>query len=225
MKDPAFLFYSQDFIVGVQTMNFEDRGKYITLLAQMHQQGRMSEETIRFLVGSVSDNLKKKFSVDENNNWYNERLELETEKRKKFAESRRINGSKGGRPKKEEKPLGKPLGKPKQNLPEDENENENENIIEYLNQKTNKNFKPSTQKTKDLIKARLNEKFTIEDFKKVIDNKCSQWLNDEKFNRFLRPETLFSNKFEGYLNENNSHPKKQEKQESLRDKMKRMYNE
>ena len=65
-KDPAFLFYSQDFIVGVQTMDFEDRGKYITLLAQMHQQGRMDEKTIRFLVGSVSDNLKNKFAIDKN---------------------------------------------------------------------------------------------------------------------------------------------------------------
>jgi hypothetical protein len=49
-KDPAFLFYSQDFIVGVQTMPFEDRGKYITILCQMHQQGRLDEETIRTLV-------------------------------------------------------------------------------------------------------------------------------------------------------------------------------
>jgi hypothetical protein len=51
-KDPAFLFYSSDFIVGTQTMNWEDRGKYITILALMHQQGRMDDETIRFLVGS-----------------------------------------------------------------------------------------------------------------------------------------------------------------------------
>ena len=76
-KDPAFLFYSQDFIVGVQTMPFEDRGKYITILAQMHQQGRLSEETIRFLVGSVSDMLRLKFKVDEKGLWYNERLESE----------------------------------------------------------------------------------------------------------------------------------------------------
>jgi len=92
-KDPAYLFYSQDFYTGVATMNFEDRGKYISILCLMHQQGRMSEETIRFVVGSVSVNLKNKFKVDEKGLWYNERLELEIEKRKNFVESRINNGN------------------------------------------------------------------------------------------------------------------------------------
>lgn len=74
-------------------------------------------------------------------------------------------------------------------------------IIDYLNEKTNKHFKATTNKTKAVIKARLNEGFTVDDFKKVIDNKTTEWLNDSKMNKFLRPETLFSNKFEGYLNE------------------------
>lgn len=51
-----------------------------------------------------------------------------------------------------------------------------------------------------LIRARLNEGFVEEDFFKVIDTKCKQWLNTN-MEKFLRPETLFSNKFEGYLNE------------------------
>ena len=120
-KDPAFLFYSQDFFTGVAAMSFEDRGKYITLLCLMHQQGRMSEETIRFLVGSVSVSLKSKFSVDENGLWFNERLEIEAEKRAKFTESRRSNGSLGGRPKANAKPNGYPIGKATDNLPENEN--------------------------------------------------------------------------------------------------------
>jgi hypothetical protein len=127
MKDPAFLFYSQDFYTGVATLTMEDRGKYITLLCLMHQQGRMTEETIRFLVGSVSDNLKSKFRIDEKGLWFNERLELESEKRSKFTESRRINGEKGGRPKEEIKPNGKPTKNHKDNLMEDENDNDNDN--------------------------------------------------------------------------------------------------
>lgn len=118
-KDPAFLFYSQDFFVGTATMSFEDRGKYITLLCLMHQQGRMTEETIRLLVGSVSVNLKSKFEVDENGLWFNERLEIEAEKRVKFTESRRSNGALGGRP----KANGYPIGLATENLPENENEN------------------------------------------------------------------------------------------------------
>lgn len=145
MKDPAYLFYSQDFYTGVATMNFEDRGKYISLLCLMHQQGRMSEETIRFVVGSVSVSLKSKFKVDENGLWYNERLEKEIEKRKNFLESRVNNGKLGGRPKKDKKPLGKPNGKPlgkaKQNLIEDDNENENESINKIVYPFDSENFK------------------------------------------------------------------------------------
>jgi hypothetical protein len=89
----------------------------------------MAEETIRFLVGSFSDMLRFKFSVDEDGLFYNERLEIEINKRANFIQSRVNNGSLGGRPKKEEKalgkPNGKPNGKPKNNLIENENENEN----------------------------------------------------------------------------------------------------
>jgi hypothetical protein len=130
-KDPAFLFYSQDFIVGVQTMTYEDRGKYITILSQMHQQGRMDEETIRFIVGSISDKLRLKFKQDEKGLWFNERLELETEKRNNFTDSRRNNGKNGGRPKKEEA-----SAKPKPNHKQNHmvNHMENENVNEDVNE-------------------------------------------------------------------------------------------
>ena len=73
-------------------------------------------------------------------------------------------------------------------------------IIDYLNLKISSNYKYTSQKTKDLIKARINNGFTIEDFKKVIDKKSQEWLGTD-FEKFLRPETLFGNKFEGYLNQ------------------------
>ncbi|WP_096199491.1 phage replisome organizer N-terminal domain-containing protein [Bacillus sp. FJAT-45350] len=74
-------------------------------------------------------------------------------------------------------------------------------IITYLNQAANKNYRSSTRKTKDLIKTRWNEGFKLDDFKRVIDIKCSEWLKDKKMNQFLRPDTLFGTKFEGYLNQ------------------------
>lgn len=124
-KDPAFLFYAQDWITGTLTMTMEERGQYITILSVMHQTGRMDEKTIRFLVGNVSDNLKAKFSIDKDGKWFNERLEDEIQKRAKFSESRRKNGSKGGRPKASAKPNGLPNAKPINNHTEDEIENEN----------------------------------------------------------------------------------------------------
>ena len=74
-------------------------------------------------------------------------------------------------------------------------------IITYLNTKTNANYKPSSRKTRELIKARWNEGFRYEDFKKVIDIKTEEWLNDPFMSKFLRPETLFGTKFESYLNQ------------------------
>ena len=74
-------------------------------------------------------------------------------------------------------------------------------VIDYLNNKTGSSYKSTTRKTKDLIKARINEGFTLDDFKKVIDNKTAEWLNDSNMSKYLRPETLFGNKFESYLNQ------------------------
>lgn len=75
-------------------------------------------------------------------------------------------------------------------------------IISYLNKKTNKHYRPNSNKTKALINARFNEGFKdLDDFKKVIDTKTAEWKDDPKMEKFLRPETLFGNKFEGYLNQ------------------------
>jgi len=74
-------------------------------------------------------------------------------------------------------------------------------IVDYLNQKANTAYKSTTKKTRDLIKARYEEKFTLDDFKKVIDNKTAEWLNDPNMSKYLRPETLFGTKFESYLNQ------------------------
>lgn len=74
-------------------------------------------------------------------------------------------------------------------------------IVNYLNLKANTKYKSSSSKTKDLIKARFNDGFNFEDFKIVIDKKTTEWLKDKKMSAYLRPETLFSNKFEGYLNQ------------------------
>lgn len=73
-------------------------------------------------------------------------------------------------------------------------------IVDYLNVKLGTAYKPNCKDTQSHIKARLNEGFTVEDFKKVIDKKSASWQNSEMA-KFLRPQTLFSTKFESYLNE------------------------
>ena len=75
-----------------------------------------------------------------------------------------------------------------------------EEIICYLNEVTGKKFRTNSQLTKRHLNARLNEDYTVDDFKKVIAYKYEQWCNDKKMREYLRPETLFGTKFEGYLN-------------------------
>lgn len=73
-------------------------------------------------------------------------------------------------------------------------------VIEYLNKKVGTSYRADSMKTKKYIRARVNEGFTVNDFKKVIDNKSRQWLKTE-YEKYLRPKTLFGIKFENYLNQ------------------------
>lgn len=76
-----------------------------------------------------------------------------------------------------------------------------EEIIEHLNQKANKGFRWQSKATQKHIQARFKEGFTLEDFIKVIDFKVAEWKDDKKMQQYIRPETLFGTKFEGYLNQ------------------------
>ena len=75
------------------------------------------------------------------------------------------------------------------------------NVVEYLNGATGKSFKHTTKSTQSKIKARVKEGFTYEDFKRVIDTKVEEWGQDSRMVQYLRPDTLFSPKFESYLNQ------------------------
>jgi len=75
-----------------------------------------------------------------------------------------------------------------------------EKVINYLNRMTGRKFKHTTGAVKKVIQARANEGFVDNDFKVVIDNQCNEWKNDPVMEKYLRPETLFGTKFDGYLN-------------------------
>ena len=75
-------------------------------------------------------------------------------------------------------------------------------IIDYLNSKTGKKYRDNVQKNRSLIKARWSEGYRLDDFKQVIDNMVKDW-SGTKYAKYLRPETLFGTKFDGYLNQGN----------------------
>lgn len=118
MKDPAFLFYSSDFLSGTMLMTDEDVGKYIKLLCLQHQQGHLTEEDMLNMGASVK--VFSKFKKDEEGKYFNERLEYEADRRKAYSESRRNNRKKKDTNEKDMKNIC--------NSYEEHMENENENI-------------------------------------------------------------------------------------------------
>lgn len=201
-KDPAFLFYPADFMIGTALMNFEQRGKYISLLCYQNQLGHLRIDDLTSICGE--DNMIfSKFKKDKKGLYYNERLEEEMLKRSNYTTSRR-NNAKGH----------------VKHMPEhmeDENRNEIVNEVDvknnkpiydlswpisYLNQLLGTRYSTTIKGNLDVVKARYSEGRTQSDFKTVIDKKVAQWRSDEKMAKYLRPETLFNRtKFESYLNE------------------------
>ena len=100
---------------------------------------------------------------------------------------------------------------------------ETRHIIDYLNKRSGKKYSAKTKKTAQLIHKLLDNGFTVEDFERVIDIKCKQWLNNEKMNQYLRPRTLFSEKFEDYLNEAPVRVNQTSSGQSVADKMIEIY--
>jgi uncharacterized protein YdaU (DUF1376 family) len=91
-KDPAFLFYSTDFFMGTIDMTDEQVGQYIRLMCLQHQKGHLTEAImLSIMKGKLDDLILSKFVQDSEGLYYNKRLELEIEKRRRFTDSRARN--------------------------------------------------------------------------------------------------------------------------------------
>lgn len=93
-KDPAFLFYPNDWIGGTMGMTFEEKGAYMELLMLQFNRGHMTTHMIGQTIGQLFGRIEDKFSKDSEGLWYNERLDVEKEKRKNYTQSR-FNNKKG----------------------------------------------------------------------------------------------------------------------------------
>jgi hypothetical protein len=155
MKDPAFLFYSSDFLTGTMLLNMEQKGKYITLLCLQHSKGRLSEKDMLHICGSYDADVFCKFVKDEEGFFFNERLSIEMQKRKAYSDSRRNN-----RIKKDVSNISKTYVQHMENVNENEIEDINEVIVEDANEKkvTRKRFvKPEEHDVYNLM-GELNMK-------------------------------------------------------------------
>lgn len=90
-KDPAFLFYPNDWIGGTMGMTFEEKGAYMEVLMMQFNRGHMEGHMIGQVVGQIWDKIKDKFVQDAEGKWFNVRLEEEKNKRKTFTDSRKNN--------------------------------------------------------------------------------------------------------------------------------------
>lgn len=174
-KDPAFLFYPGDWLGGTMGMTFEEKGAYIELLMLQFNRGHMTEDMIGHIIGQLWVKVKVKFRMDADGLWYNERLEIEKEKRKSFVNSR-VNNKKG------KNQFTKKRGHMTSHM---ENENINENINTDIN--GNKNFPiPKMQN----IWKKFHPQYA-QDQKRDFPALQNIWLfisNQDKVKRDTRPE-------------------------------------
>lgn len=119
----------------------------------------------------------------------------ETKRKLKYSNSNSLNSEQENQKKIKRKPKGYTIKEKEKEI------NIYSRVITRLNEISNKNYKHTTKKTIACIDARINEGFTENDFYKVIEIKAKEWLGTN-MEMYLRPETLFGNKFEGYLNQN-----------------------
>lgn len=86
------------------------------------------------------------------------------------------------------------------NNKEEKNRKIYSNIIQHFNLKCDKSYKLDSEVFIDYIDALLTKGFSEQDIISVIDQKSKDWVNT-KYTQYLRPSTLFGDKFEIYLND------------------------
>lgn len=136
-------------------------------------------------------------------------IDRDTQKFEDTCRKRAEAGSKGGKKRAEN-------AKQKQaNQADNENDSDNEinicvSAVRLLNDLSGGSFRTTTKTTQKLIAARIKDGYSLPDIETVIRHKCAVWGESEKMRQYLRPETLFGNKFEGYLSDARRSEPKQE---------------
>lgn len=158
-KDPAFLFYYQDFLTGTEFMSLEAVGAYIRALCHQAHKGSLPPQHMKIICNSrdeIMSEVCEKFDTDKGGNFFNKRLREEIEKRKKYSESRRKNRLSGSKSKKKTKKhmSNTSLSYDKHMENENENENENKDIDKNKGVKSKRFVKPTVQQIHSYMKEK-----------------------------------------------------------------------
>ncbi len=216
-KDPAFLFYPNDWIGGTMGMTFEEKGAYMELLMMQFNRGHMTTRMIGQTVGQLWDNIQDKFTQDENGLWYNERLEEEKIKRQTYVNSRHNNKSGKNQYSKKQDNKGGHMTSHMTGHMEDVNENKDkggyggknvEDFVNTINTIFGKKYRV-TGKIAPKIKNILKEYTVAEVERAALNAKKSDFHKDNGWTH-LTPEFFTrSDKVDMWLNATNGTHKKQ----------------
>ena len=188
MKDPAFLFYSSDFLSGTMLMSDEEIGQYIKLLCLQHQKGHLKEKDMLNICHSYNEDIFSKFKKDEEGNYYNERLEYEANKRKAYSESRRNNRKKKDT---DDEDMKKICNSYEEHM-ENENENINKDLIEIKNRDRGvTGEKEENPEVLEMWETQFNKFYNLYP-KKVKKQDVKKWFQKNKPSNELFSSMLYS---------------------------------
>lgn len=218
MRD-SFVLYTE-YMAQIELLNMEQRGKLLTAIMN-HALGRASPE-LDAVTSMAFSFIRSR--MDRDGEKYEKTVEARKEAGKmggrpkangfpkKQTKAKKANGF-SEKQTKAKKPVYDPDNDPDSDCDNDNDKNnmspptsggrpayQYAEIVDYLNQKAGTRYKHSSEDTRKHIRARVNDGYTIDDFKAVIDRKTAEWKGTE-WEKFLRPSTLFGSKFESYLNQ------------------------
>ena len=218
MRD-SFVLYTE-YMAQIELLNMEQRGELLTAIMN-HALGRASPE-LDAVTSMAFSFIRSR--MDRDGEKYEKTVEARKEAGKmggrpkangfseKQTKAKKANGF-SEKQTKAKKPVYDPDNDPDSDCDNDNDKNnmspptsggrpayQYAEIVDYLNQKAGTRYKHSSEDTRKHIRARVNDGYTIDDFKTVIDRKVEEWKGTE-WEKFLRPSTLFGSKFESYLNQ------------------------
>ena len=196
IEDEVYYFVSRNLVISELPMFFDKPDTVYREFKKLSEKG-----IIKYKKHGKMDLVRL---TEKGKEWNFLKSENNSEKNPSFEENSEKNPSKFGK-KSENNSEKNPTNKDNNIYYKDTNNKDNNiysAVINYLNEKTNRTgrekYNSNSKEIRKYIKARQNEGYTLEDFKQVIDNMTVAWIGTE-WEQYLRPRTLFSNKFEDYL--------------------------
>jgi uncharacterized protein YdaU (DUF1376 family) len=196
-KDPAFLFYVNDFDSGTKFFTDEQVGKYLRLLIAQFQHGALSEKQVLFICRELDEDILKKFQKDENGNYFNLRLADEIQKRSRFSESRSNNRK--GKIKEEVKIISSSYVEPYVHHMENENENEDVNKNALSIYPFSENFMQHWNEWKHYKKIQHKFTFKLKSAEKSAFNKLKTLSNGNEQAACKIIEQSIANGWKGFF--------------------------